>query len=138
MYGRDWSLQLDPAKLIPTVGATGGINLACSVFERAGVALAYITDAPTYAGFIARAGLNANAEIFSVEMGADGPIVVRFRDQVRAARAAGRFVPFRRWQRPGRRCFERVLADPRAIPAWPKPVDGANVAHAPPMVDSSH
>ncbi len=94
VYGRDWSLQLDPAKLIPTVGATGGINLACSVFERAGVPLAYITDAPTYAGFIARAGLNANAEIFSVEMDADGPIVARFREQIRAARAAGRFVPF--------------------------------------------
>lgn len=93
VYGRDWQLQIDPERLIPSIGATGGISLTCSVFERPGKPLAYITDAPTYAGFLARATLNQNAVIYSVEMDADGPIVSRFREQVRAARADGYFVP---------------------------------------------
>lgn len=94
VYGHDWDLDIDPAHLIPTVGATGGISLSCALFERPGKPIAYITDAPTYAGFLARAQLNRNARVFSVEMDAEGPIVERFRAQIRAARAAGYFVPF--------------------------------------------
>ena len=36
VYGRDWDLTLDAEKLIPTVGASGGINLICSMFEHPG------------------------------------------------------------------------------------------------------
>lgn len=94
VYGRDWGVDLDPAKLIPTVGATGGISLMCSLFERPGTPVAYLTDAPTYAGFLARAGLCQHARIFSVEMDDDGPVVERLRGQIRAAREAGYDVPF--------------------------------------------
>ena len=94
VYGNDWNLELKPECLIPTVGATGGISLICSVFENAGLPLAYLTDAPTYAGFMARAGLCQQAKIYSVEMDAEGPIPSMFEQQIRAARAAGRFVPF--------------------------------------------
>ena len=87
-------LDIDPARLIPTVGATGGISLVCSLFERPGKPVAYITDAPTYAGFLARATLNRHAAVFSVEMDSEGPIAARVREQIRAARAAGYFVPF--------------------------------------------
>ena len=73
VYGNDWSLELDPECLVPTVGATGGISLACSVFEQSASPVAYITDAPTYAGFMARATLNQRAAIYSVEMDAEGP-----------------------------------------------------------------
>ena len=94
VYGNDWNLQIKPDCLIPTVGATGGISLICSVFENAGLPLAYLTDAPTYAGFMARAGLCQLARIYSVEMDAEGPIPAVFEQQIAAARAAGRFVPF--------------------------------------------
>jgi (S)-3,5-dihydroxyphenylglycine transaminase len=94
VYGADWGITIDPARLIPTVGATGGISLVCSLFERPGKPVAYITDAPTYAGFLARATLNRQAAVFSVEMDSEGPIVARLREQIHAARAAGYFVPF--------------------------------------------
>jgi DNA-binding transcriptional MocR family regulator len=94
VYGRDWGLAIDPARLLPTVGATGGISLMCSLFERPGTPVAYITDAPTYAGFLARAGLARHARIFSVEMDEEGPLVDRMRAQIRSARAAGFHVPF--------------------------------------------
>ena len=94
VYGRDWGVQVDPGKLVPTVGATGGISLICSLFERPGTPVAYVTDAPTYAGFLARAALCQHARIFSVEMDAEGPDPERLRAQVRAARAAGYDVPF--------------------------------------------
>jgi (S)-3,5-dihydroxyphenylglycine transaminase len=94
VYGADWGISIDPARLIPTVGATGGISLVCSMFERPGKPVAYITDAPTYAGFLARATLNRQAAVFSVEMDSEGPIAARLRQQIRAARAAGYFVPF--------------------------------------------
>ena len=45
-------------------------------------------------GFLARAMLNRHAAVFSVEMDREGPIVTRVREQIRAARAAGYFVPF--------------------------------------------
>ena len=94
VYGADWNVQIDPQKLIPTVGATGGINLLCSIFEHPGTKVAYITDAPTYAGFTARVGLCAHANIFSVEMDDEGPIIERLRAQIYAAREQGYFVPF--------------------------------------------
>ena len=94
VYGADWGLTMKPDHLLPTVGASGGINLLCSLFERPGVPLAYITDAPTYAGFVARAQLSEQARIYSVEMDAEGPIIDRFRAQIHAARADGRLVPF--------------------------------------------
>jgi len=94
VYGNDWNLEMKPDCLIPTVGATGGISLICSVFENAGLPLAYLTDAPTYAGFMARAGLCQAAKIYSVEMDGEGPIPAVFEQQIVAARAAGRLVPF--------------------------------------------
>jgi DNA-binding transcriptional MocR family regulator len=94
VYGKDWNLNIDPEKLIPTVGASGGISLACSLFERSGEPIAYITDAPTYAGFTARASLCQHATIFSVEMDGEGALPSRMREQIQAARDQGYFVPF--------------------------------------------
>jgi (S)-3,5-dihydroxyphenylglycine transaminase len=94
VYGRDWGVDIDPDKLIPTVGASGGINLICSLFERPGTPVAYIADAPTYAGFTARVGLCQYAEIFSVDMDAEGAIPEQFLAQIRHAREEGYFVPF--------------------------------------------
>ncbi len=94
VYGRDWGVTIDPGRLVPTVGATGGISLMCSLFERPGTPVAYLTDAPTYAGFLARAGLCQHARIFSVEMDEEGPDVARLSEQIRAARDAGFDVPF--------------------------------------------
>ena len=94
VYGNDWGVAIDPARLLPTVGATGGISLLCSLFERPGTPVAYITDAPTYAGFLARATLCRHARIFSVDMDHEGPHPDEFRDAIHRARAAGFFVPF--------------------------------------------
>ena len=94
VYGDDWHVTMDPDRLIPTVGATGGISLVCALFERPGVPLGFITDAPTYAGFLARSVLTQSSRIFSVDMDAEGPIPEQFRAQILAARAAGFFVPF--------------------------------------------
>ena len=94
VYGSDWGISMDPQRLIPTVGATGGISLVCSLFERPGKPIAYITDAPTYAGFLARAGLCRHARIYSVDMDAEGPDEDGFRAAIRRARADGCFVPF--------------------------------------------
>jgi DNA-binding transcriptional MocR family regulator len=79
---------------VPTIGATGGISLACSVFEQSPSKVAYITDAPTYAGFMARATLNQRTAIFSVEMDDEGPRPDVFREQIALARAEDFFVPF--------------------------------------------
>ena len=94
VYGNDWGVDMDPLRLIPTVGATGGISLVCSLFERPGIPLGYITDAPTYAGFLARAKLCRHAEIYSVDLDSEGPDPAGFRDAIRRARGDGRFVPF--------------------------------------------
>jgi DNA-binding transcriptional MocR family regulator len=94
VYGRDWNLTLNPEWLVPTIGATGGISLACSVFEQIPSRIAYITDAPTYAGFMARAVLNQRASIYSVELDEEGPRPDMLIAQINAARADGCFVPF--------------------------------------------
>ena len=94
VYGADWNIEMNPERLIPTVGATGGIALLCSTFERPGRSLAYITDAPTYAGFLARSTLNQRATIYSVDMDNDGPDPDQFRAQINRARSDGYFVPF--------------------------------------------
>ncbi len=94
VYGADWDVAMDPGRLIPTIGATGGISLMCSLFERPGEPIGYLTDAPTYAGFLARATLCRHARIFSVDMDGEGPDPDRFRAAIAEARAEGRFVPF--------------------------------------------
>ena len=94
VYRNDWGLDIDPDRLIPTVGATGGISLVCALFERPGAKLGFLTDAPTYAGFLARSALNQSTQIFSVDMDDEGPDPIQFRAQIEAARAAGFFVPF--------------------------------------------
>ena len=93
-YGNDWGVEIDPERLLPTVGATGGINVLCSMFERPGNSVAYITDAPTYAGFLARSMLCQYAHIYSVEMDEEGPAPEVFREQIEKARADGHFVPY--------------------------------------------
>jgi len=93
-YGHDWGVMMAPEHLIPTVGATGGIHLACSLFEHSGTPVAYITDAPTYAGFTARSALCQHARIYSVEMDTEGADPERLRSQIRKARADGFHVPF--------------------------------------------
>ncbi len=93
-YGNDWGVELDPTRMIPTIGATGGISLLCSVFERMGIEIAYITDAPTYAGFLARATLNQRATIYSIPMDRHGADPEALRDRIRQARADGKVVPF--------------------------------------------
>ena len=87
-------MAIDPDQLLPTVGATGGINLICSMAERPGQPVAYITDAPTYAGFTARAGLCQHARIYSVDMDDEGAIPEQFVAQIKQARLDGYFVPF--------------------------------------------
>ena len=62
-------------------GIWGYKSTPCSLFERSGEPVAYITDAPTYAGFTARASLCQHATIFSVEMDAEGAIPERMRAQ---------------------------------------------------------
>ena len=94
VYGRDWGIEMKPTCLVPTVGATGGISLICSIFEHAGTPIAYLTDAPTYAGFMARATLCRHAQIYSVEMDDEGPVPEIFERQILAAREAGNLVPF--------------------------------------------
>ena len=94
VYGNDWGIAMDPGRLVPTVGATGGISLVCSLFERHGTPTAYITDAPTYAGFLARAALCRHARIHSVDMDAEGPDPDGLRAAIHRARAEGCFVPF--------------------------------------------
>lgn len=94
VYGADWGLAMNPGRLLPSVGATGGMALVCSLFERSGQPLAFLTDAPTYAGFVARARLARQTRLYSVELDEQGPIPAVFRERIQAARADGRFLPF--------------------------------------------
>ena len=94
VYGNDWGVAIDPQRLVPTVGASGGISLLCSLFERPGQPIAYLADAPTYAGFLARAALCRSARVYSVDMDEEGPRPEAFRAAILKARADGCFVPF--------------------------------------------
>ncbi len=94
VYGSDFGLTVDPEKLIPTIGSTGGIAQLCSLFERSGRNVAYITDAPTYAGFLSRANLYQQAAIYSVDMDSEGPYPELFRQQIQQARRDGYHVAF--------------------------------------------
>lgn len=94
VYGNDFGINLDPDLLIPTVGSTGGISHMCSLYERSGQKIAYITDAPTYAGFLSRATLYQQAAIYSVDMDSEGPHPAQLRAQIEQARRDGYFVAF--------------------------------------------
>jgi DNA-binding transcriptional MocR family regulator len=94
VYGRDLGFAMDPSLLIPTMGATGGISLMCSLYERTGRSVAYLVDAPTYTGFLSRAGLYQRAHFYSVELDAEGPVAERLREQIERARADGHLVAF--------------------------------------------
>lgn len=94
IYGRDFDMTIDPDLLLPTVGATGGISLLCSLFERTGKDIAYIVDAPTYTGFLSRAILYQKAHFYSVDLDDEGPDVQALRDQIRQARQDGHHVAF--------------------------------------------
>jgi DNA-binding transcriptional MocR family regulator len=73
VYGRDFGFQMDPGACVPTIGATGGIALLCSLYERSGEPVAYIVDAPTYTGFLSRAQCSPGAVFYSVPLDAEGP-----------------------------------------------------------------
>jgi DNA-binding transcriptional MocR family regulator len=75
VYGRDFGFEIDPNLLIPTIGATGGIDLVC------------------YTGFISRAVLYQKAAFYSVEMDREGADPDMLREQIRKARREGFFVP---------------------------------------------
>ena len=94
VYGNDFGISIDPDRLIPTVGATGGISLLCSAYERCGKDIAYIVDAPTYTGFVSRASLYQRARFYSVDMDGEGPDSDALRDQIKKARSDGHFVAF--------------------------------------------
>ncbi len=94
VYGNDFGVKIDPSKLIPTVGSTGGISLMCSMFERLGKDIAYIVDAPTYTGFVTRAALYQRSHFYSVGMDEQGPDPEALRGQIRKAREAGHHVAF--------------------------------------------
>lgn len=94
VYGNDFGFEIDPDLVIPTVGATGGIDLMCSLFERSGEDIAYIVDAPTYTGFVSRARLYQKASFYSVLMDEEGPQVSGFAKQIDNARADGKHVAF--------------------------------------------
>jgi DNA-binding transcriptional MocR family regulator len=94
VYGGDFDTGIDTAHVIPTTGSTGAIDLLCTVFASPGEKIAYLSDNPTYAGFITRAQRDNNATIYSVPMDAEGPIAEDIRSQIRAARADGHHVAF--------------------------------------------
>ncbi len=94
VYGADFGFEIDPDSVIPTIGATGGIALMCSLFERSGRSIAYLVDAPTYTGLLSRASLYANAAFYSVPMDEQGPLPQVLAAQICQARADGHFVAF--------------------------------------------
>lgn len=94
VYGNDFGFTIQSDYLIPTMGATGGIATMCSLFERSAKNIAYIVDAPTYAGFLSRASLYQKASFYSVEIDEEGPLLDQFRSQIKQAREDGNFVAF--------------------------------------------
>ncbi len=94
VYGHDFGLEIDPDCVVPTIGATGGIALMCSLFERSGDPIAYIVDAPTYTGLLSRAQLYDKASFYSVPMDDEGPDPEILGQQIDQARADGKVVAF--------------------------------------------
>lgn len=94
VYGSDFGFEIDPDLIIPTMGATGGIALLCSLFERTGGDVAYIVDAPTYTGFLSRAALYQKSHFYSVDMDDEGPDPEALRLQIKKARDKGFHVAF--------------------------------------------
>ena len=94
IYGRDFNFTIDPDLLIPTIGATGGIGIMCSLFERTGQKIAYIVDAPTYTGLLSRASLYQRAKFYSVTLDCEGPDPDSLGEQIELARADGNLVAF--------------------------------------------
>lgn len=94
VYGSDFDFEIDPGLLIPTIGATGGISLLCSAYERSGGRIAYIVDSPTYTGILSRASLYQRARFYSVELDEEGPDPEELRARIREARADGYHVAF--------------------------------------------
>jgi len=95
VYGSDFDFEIDPGLLIPTIGATGGISLLCSAYERSGEKIAYIVDSPTYTGILSRAALYQRARFYSVELVDDhGPDPEELRARIREARSDGYHVAF--------------------------------------------
>ncbi len=94
VYGHDFGFTIDPDCVVPTVGATGGIAMMCSMFEHSGDPIAYIVDAPTYTGLISRAQLYERASFYSVPLDLEGPDPVVMGQQIDQARADGKVVAF--------------------------------------------
>ncbi len=94
VYGHDFEMEIDPDLLIPTMGATGGISLMCSLYERTGRSVAYLVDGPTYTGFLSRANLYQKAHLYSVDLDEEGPIIDQLRAQIQKARDDGHLVAF--------------------------------------------
>ncbi|MBI2340944.1 MAG: PLP-dependent aminotransferase family protein [Deltaproteobacteria bacterium] len=94
VYGNDFGGQMEPEALIPTTGATGGIDLMATAVAQYGEPVAVITDSPTYAGVTARLQRDRNTRIYSVEMDEEGPIPHMFAEAIDRARRDGRFVAF--------------------------------------------
>lgn len=94
VYGHDFGFEIDPDCVVPTIGATGGIAMMCSMFEHSGDPIAYIVDAPTYTGLISRAQLYERASFYSVPMDDEGPEPAVMARQIDQARADGKVVAF--------------------------------------------
>lgn len=95
VYGRDFGIEkMDPDFCVPTVGASGGISMMCNLFERTGDKIAYLTDAPTYAGFVARATLCSQAKLYSAGLDSEGVIISELAAEIKKAREDGRTIAF--------------------------------------------
>ncbi|MFH1465731.1 MAG: pyridoxal phosphate-dependent aminotransferase [Pseudomonadota bacterium] len=94
VYGHDFGFTIDPDMCVPTIGATGGIAMLCSLFEHAGEPIAYIVDAPTYTGLLSRAQLYHKASFYSVPLDPEGPDPQLMAAQIDNARADGKVVAF--------------------------------------------
>ncbi len=94
VYGADFGVDMHFGDLVPSLGASGGMDLMCRLFESTGERIAYIVDKPTYNGFVARAQSHKGSSLFSVEMDQEGPIPESLDRAVCRAREKGYFVAF--------------------------------------------
>lgn len=94
VYGADFGFNMDPDHMVPSMGATGGIDLLCSLFESSGERIAYIVDAPTYPGFLSRATRQRGNAFYSVPMDSEGSVPEVLQAQIRKARSEGYSVAF--------------------------------------------